>query len=165
MSIESLLPPSLTRLSWPRALLASVPCYVRRLVVVFVIVPAAVPGIGLALLNHGSFTGMARTLLEQAAASGTNPDTIRLQSCADPLVHLPRSPICTHWRTDDVPIQTLAPQLGHGLFAVWLVTAIIMLATDLGKSPSSPLALRERLNTIGRRRTERSRATVEGDAK
>lgn len=166
MSIESLFPPSRVRSNWRYVLLASLPCYVRRLFVAFVIVPAAFPAVGLAVLNLGSFTGMARTVLEQAAGSGTNPDTIRLRTCTDTAArYAPSAAICMHWRTDDVPIAMLAPQVGHGLFVTWLVAAAITLAADLVWSAPSPLALRRQLDSIGRQRAERSNASREGEAK
>jgi len=165
MSIESMFSSSHARSNRRQALLASLPCYVRRLVVVFILVPAALPGIGLAMLNHGSFTGMATTLLEQAAGTGTSPDTIRVESCADPALHHSPSSICTHKRTDDVSIATLAPQLGRGLFTVWFFVATVLLVLDLIYSRSSPLGLRRRLDWIGRRRAEQSRANGEGEAK
>ncbi|MBR8282619.1 hypothetical protein [Burkholderia vietnamiensis] len=166
MSIESMFPPSRSRSKWAQALRASLPCYMLRLFVTFVIVPAAVPVAGLAILNHGSFTGMATTVLEQAAGSGTNPDTIRLRTCTDTAArHEPSAAICLHWRTDDVPIATLAPQIGHGLFVAWLVAVAIVLTADLAWSPPSPLALRRRLDSIGRQRAERSRASREGEVR
>ncbi|WP_367190267.1 hypothetical protein [Burkholderia sp. Ed8] len=166
MSIESLFPPSRVRSNWRYVLLASLPCYVRRFLFALVIVPAAAPVVGLAILNHGSFTAMATTVLEQAAGSGTNPDTIRLRTCTDTAArHAPAAAICMHWRTDDVPIATLAPQVGHGLFVAWLVAAAITLAVDLVWSPPSPLALRRQLDPIGRQRAERSNASREGEAK
>ena len=166
MYIASLFPPSRVRSNWRYALLASLPCYVRRFLFAFVIVPAAVPVVALAILNHGSFTGMATTVLEQAAGSGTNPDTIRLRTCTDTAArHAPSAAICMHWRTDDVPITTLAPQVGHGLFVAWLVAVVVMLATDLGVSPPSPIGLRRRLDSIGRPRAELSRAIREGEVK
>ncbi|WP_185737355.1 hypothetical protein [Burkholderia cenocepacia] len=165
MSIESMFPPARSRSDWAQALRASLPCYVRRLFVAFVVVPAAVPIAGLAVLNLGSFTGMATTVLEQAAGSGTNPDTIRLRTCADTAAQYSPSAICMHWRTDDVPVATLARRVGRGLFVAWLVAAAITLAADLVWSPPSPLALRTHLDSIGRQRAERSRASREGEVK
>jgi len=158
-------PSSHVHSNWHQALLASLPCYVRRLIVTCVIIPTALPGIGLAMLNHGSFTGMATTVLEQAAGTGTSPDTIRVESCADPVGQHAPSPVCTQKRTEDVSISTLAPQLGRGLFTVWLFVATVMLVLDLIYSPSSPLALSRRLDWIGRRRAEQSRGNGEGAAK
>ncbi|WP_257828201.1 hypothetical protein [Burkholderia glumae] len=141
---------SLSRSEWPRLLLASLPCYVSRFFVVAVLVPAAMPVLAIAVASGGSFTGMARTVLETAAGAGTGPGAIRFRTCADPITAAKPSPVCTHVRIDEETIPVLASRAAPYLRGIWLYIAGCGLLWGVAYWRPSPLHLRQRLNRHGR---------------
>lgn len=102
------------RPGWVGPFLASLPVYARRLLMYGFVFPCALPLALVAVLNLGSFTGIAQTFLEMAAGTGNDATRIHFRTCADPedLTRAKLAPTtCSVYREEDLAIPVLAERV------------------------------------------------------
>ncbi|WP_186135074.1 hypothetical protein [Burkholderia gladioli] len=112
------------RPGWVGPFLASLPVYARRLLMYGFVFPCALPLALVAVLNLGSFAGIAQTFLQMAAGTGNDATRIHFRTCADPedLTRAKLSPAtCSAYREEDLPIPVLAARVAPQIRILYLL--------------------------------------------
>ncbi|WP_124619270.1 hypothetical protein [Burkholderia contaminans] len=145
MSNESYFALRQMRPRWLLPLLLSVPTYVRRFFFVAVLVPCGLPLSLVFVANTGSITATTQTVLRMAAASGVDPDAITIPTCDDEVTRSGearfRPHICSHFRTDSVPVVKLAADNAVWLRALYGITVIVTWIVSAPFWRRTPLSL------------------------
>lgn len=132
-------------------LIAGLLRYVLQAFIGLFAVPAVLVAALLAVSCGFSFNGVAQAIVQQVAEAGTgDPAFINDRHCArhDTATRGSAAPPvqCIEWTTTRVPVAEAAKGFARTLRTLWTSFALIGLAGTFVYAPSSPLALRRRID-------------------
>lgn len=154
MSIRRLFQHGRNRTPTRDDLVASIPVYVRRAVLIFFLLPAALPMGVIAVAGHFSFKGTAQEVLSMTSYAGTDPGVIRVRDCPPTSKAVSIEHQCDNAPLKDVPIEIAAERGGDQLKVFYEMSVLIAIALFFTFGASSPFDARGRFSEWVSRRID-----------